>query len=57
MASMPPTSERVPSSPPSEKAKIEEPPRAVKTATKAAVRAAIERHARVHAELIKDLAK
>jgi len=29
----------------------------VKTATKPAVRAAIERHARVHADLIKDLAK
>ena len=58
MASMPPTSERIPtSSPPSEKAKIEKPPRAVKTATKTAVRAAIERHARVHADLIKDLAK
>lgn len=57
MASIPPTSERVPtSSPPSEKAQIET-PRAVRTAPKAAVRAAIKRITRDHRELIKDLAK
>jgi hypothetical protein len=56
MATMPPTSERVPtSSPPSEK--VEKPTRAVKTAPKAAVRAAIKRITRDHRELIKDLAK
>jgi hypothetical protein len=55
-----PSSERVPTppSPPSEKLKVEEqPPRVVKTASKERVRAAIERLSRVHADLIRDLAK
>jgi hypothetical protein len=58
MAAMIPTPERVPPPGPAPlDRRDEEPAGAVKIAPKAAVRAAIDRFAREHADLIKDLAK
>jgi hypothetical protein len=58
MASMPPTSQRV-SVPPLAKGETVEqtPPRKIRVADDEAVKAEVERFARDHNELIKDLAK